>query len=141
MFIHIMNAQNVYLNSDLNKKVYMKILEDVENAEDSNLICLLLKSLYDLKQSVNLWNKRIIFTVWFFKFEFIIAESSIFTDKREIIIIFYVDNFLIFTKNESDVKWVKKLIKNKHIMKNMREFSKILNIHMIRFNNKFVWIN
>ncbi len=141
MFIHIINIQNIYFNFNLNKKVFMKISKNIKNTKNSSLICLLLKNLHDLKQSVNLWNKRIIFTVWFFKFEFIIAESSIFTDKREIIIIFYVDNFLIFTKNESDVKWVKKLIKNKHIMKNMREFSKILNIHMIRFNNKFVWIN
>ena len=75
----------------------------------------------------------------FFEFEFIITKSSIFTDKKEIIIIFYVDNFLIFMKNESDIEQIKKLIKNKHIMKDMREVLKILNIHVTRFiNNKFV---
>ena len=63
MFIHMMNAQNVYLNSDLDKKVYMKIPKDVENAGNSRLICLLLKSIYELKQSVNLWNKKITTTV------------------------------------------------------------------------------
>ena len=54
MFIHIMNIQNIYLNSDLDKKVYMKISKNIENAENNNSICLLLKNLYDLKQSVNL---------------------------------------------------------------------------------------
>ena len=137
-----MNAQNIYLNSDLDKKIYMKISKNIKNAENSNLVCLLLKNLYDLKQSVNLWNKKIIFTVQFFKFEFIIAESSIFIDKRKIIIVFYIDDFFIFIKNESDVEQIKKLIKNKHIMKNMREVSKILNIHVTRsINNEFVWID
>ena len=54
MFIHMMDAQNAYLNSDLNKKVYMKISEGIENAEKSDSVCLLLKSIYELKQSVNL---------------------------------------------------------------------------------------
>ena len=78
--------------------------------------------------------------MWFFEFESITAESSIFTDKKEIIIAFYVDNFLIFVKNESDVEQIKKLIKNKHIMKNMKKISKILDIHVTRFN-EFVWID
>ena len=54
MFIYIINTQNIYLNSDFNKKVFMKISENIENAKNNNLICLLLKNLYDLKQSVNL---------------------------------------------------------------------------------------
>ena len=52
MLIHMMNTQNAYLNSNLDKKIYMKVSEDVENAGSS--VCLLLKSIYDLKQSVNL---------------------------------------------------------------------------------------
>ena len=70
----------------------------------------------------------------FFEFESIITEPSIFIDKRGVIIALYVDDLLIFAKNESDVEQVKKLVKNKHIMKNMREVSKVLGIHVTRPN-------
>ena len=53
MLIHMMNVQNAYLNFNLNKKIYMKVSKDVENT-DSNSVCLLLKSIYNLKQSANL---------------------------------------------------------------------------------------
>ena len=47
-----MNTQNAYLGSNLNKEIYMKVPEDVEINE--NEIYLLLKSLYGLKQLINL---------------------------------------------------------------------------------------
>src|SRR5438034_2940674 len=140
MSIHMMDAQNAYLNSDLDKEVYMEVPEGVENAEGSGSVCLLLKSLYGLKQSANLWNKRITSTVRSFGFEPITAEPSIFIDKRGVIIALYVDDLLIFAKNESDVERVKRLVKNKHIMKDMGEVSKILGIHVTR-SNGFVRIN
>ena len=141
MSIHMMDAQNAYLNSDLDKEVYMEVPEGVENAEGSGSVCLLLKSLYGLKQSANLWNKRITSTVRSFGFEPITAEPSIFIDKRGVIIALYVDDLLIFVKNESDVERVKRLVKNKHIMKNMGEVSKVLDIHVTRPNDGFVRID
>src|SRR5204863_5339528 len=74
-------------------------------------------------------------------FEFLTAESSIFIDKKSIIIALYVNDFLIFSKNESDIEQIKKQVKNAYIMKNMRKVSKILNIHVTRSNNEFVQIN
>ena len=67
-----------------------------------------------------------------FKFESFTAESSIFIDKKDIIIALYISDFLIFMKTESDIEQIKKLIKKMHIMKNMKEISKILKIHVIR---------
>ena len=61
MFIYMMNAQNTYLNSELDKEIYMEVPEGVENANSS--VCLLLKSIYSLKQSASLWNKKITSTV------------------------------------------------------------------------------
>ena len=75
-------------------------------------------------------------------FESLTAESSIFIDKKNVIITLYVDDFLIFFKNKSDIEQVKKQIKSVHIMKDMREVSKILDIHITRFINKeFVQID
>ena len=74
-------------------------------------------------------------------FESLTAESSIFIDKRDVIIALYVDDLFIFSKNKSDIEQIKKQIKNAHIMKNMKEVSKILDIHVTRSNNEFVQIN
>ena len=53
MLIHILNIQNAYLNSEFDKKIYIKISKNIENADHSQIF-LLLKNLYELKQSVNL---------------------------------------------------------------------------------------
>lgn len=52
LLIHLMDAQNAYLNSDVDTEIYMEAPEGVENAEGK--VCLLWKSLYGLKQSANL---------------------------------------------------------------------------------------
>ena len=135
----MLNMQNTYLNSKLDKKIYMKVSENI-NA-DSSKIFLLLKNLYELKQSVNLWNKKIFLILQILDFESLITKSSIFIDKKDIIIAFYVNDFLIFLKNKSDIEQIKKQIKSAHIMKNMREVLKILDIHVTKSNNEFVQIN
>ena len=58
-----MDAQNAYLGSDLDKEIYMEVPEGVENMDRGSKVCLLLKSLYGLKQSANLWNKKIASTL------------------------------------------------------------------------------
>ena len=134
----MLNMQNAYLNSEFNKKIYMKVSENI-NAGSSKIF-LLLKSLYELKQSVNLWNKRIFSILQILDFESLTAESSIFIDKKNVIIALYVDDLLIFSKNKSDIEQIKKQIKSAHIMKNMRKVLKILSIHVTRFN-EFVQID
>jgi hypothetical protein len=134
MLIHMLDAQNPYLNSDLDKEIYMEVPEGVENAERGE-VCMLLKSLYGLKQSANLWNKRISSILQTFGFEPVTAEPSIFIDKRGVIIALYVDDLLIFAKNESDIEQVKNQVKKAHIMKDMGEVSKVLGIHVTKPNN------
>ncbi len=130
MLIHIMDAQNAYLNSDLDKEIYMEVPEGVEAS--SNEVCLLLKSIYGLKQSANLWNKKITSTLQSIGFEPTTAEPSIFIDKRGVIAALYVDDLLILAKTEYDVERVKNLVKKAHTMKDMGEVSKVLGIHVTR---------
>jgi transposase InsO family protein len=132
LVIHLMDAQNAYLNSDLDKELYMDAPEGVA-AEGK--VCLLLKSIYGLKQSANLWNKKIASMLRSIGFEPTTAEPSIFIDQRGVIIALYVDDLLILAKNESDVKRVKKQIKKAHLMKDIREVSKVLGIRVTRPTN------
>ena len=47
LIIYFINIQNIYLNLDFNKKIYMKVLKNIKI--NKNKIYLLLKSLYSLK--------------------------------------------------------------------------------------------
>ena len=49
----MMDTQNAYLGSNLDKELYIEISEDIEKPEE-DLVCLLLRSLYGLKQLANL---------------------------------------------------------------------------------------
>ena len=68
-------------------------------------------------------------------FDPIHADASIFINKREIIIGLYVDDLLIFVKNESEIIQVKNEIKKVHVMKDLGEVKKILGIHVAREPN------
>ena len=74
--IHMMNVQKAYLNSKLDKVIYMEAPEGTEHQPDQ--VCELLKSIYGLKQSANLWNKKIFKALRFIEFEPIKADASIF---------------------------------------------------------------
>ena len=52
LVVHQMNVKFTFLNSELDKKIYMKLLNEFKNSEkDENVVCRLLKFIYELKQS------------------------------------------------------------------------------------------
>lgn len=54
----ILDIKNVFLNRDLNKKIYMTKPEGFINPEKPDWVCKILRSLYGLKQSPREWNKK-----------------------------------------------------------------------------------
>eukprot|EP00644_Phytophthora_capsici_P015201 jgi/Phyca11/130831/e_gw1.98.116.1 len=52
-----LDADTAFLNSDLEDRVFMEVLDGVGNGED--LVCLLNKAIYGLKQAASAWNKTI----------------------------------------------------------------------------------
>lgn len=55
--IHQMDVKTAFLNGDIDTEVYIEQLKGFGMGED--LVCKLKKSLYGLKQSPHLWNKKI----------------------------------------------------------------------------------
>ena len=115
----MMNAQNAYLNSRLDKMIYMNIPESVEHL--SGQVCELLKSIYGLKQSANLWNKKITKTLKSLGFEQTLADVSVFIHFCDMIVALYINDMLFFSKNLKKMKHVKNKIKKLHIMKNLKK--------------------
>jgi hypothetical protein len=100
--IHLMDAQNAYLGSELDKMIYIEIPESIKHLPSQ--VCKLLKSLYGLKQSANLWNKKIIKTLKNLNFKPTLVNTSVFIHLWGVIIALYVDNMLLLAKNTKKIK-------------------------------------
>ena len=107
----------------------MEASEEVEHLPGE--VCELLKSIYRLKQSANLWNKKITKTLRSIGFKSILADVSVFTHPQSIIVTLYVDDMLILAKDLRKIEQVKNQVKKTHIMKNLKAIDKILEIHVI----------
>ncbi len=57
--LHQMNVKNVFLHGDLQEEVYMEQPPDNVDQTHPNLVCMLKKTLYDLKQSPRAWSNKI----------------------------------------------------------------------------------
>ena len=134
-----MDAQNAYLGCKLDKEILIEVSEGVDCPEGH--VLLVLQSLYGLKQPVNLWNKRIKKMVKTLRFDLIYTDASIFINKRRIIIELYVDDLLIFVKNKNKIIQIKNKIKKVHVIKDLGEVKKILEIHVTREPNRLVKID
>lgn len=134
-----MDAQNAYLDPELDKKIYMELSEGVEHLSDQ--VCELLKSLYELKQLANLWNKKITKTLKSIEFKLTLADTSVFTYSHSIIIALYIDDMLILAKSLKELEEVKNQIKKTHLMKDLAAVSKILEIHVTHQNDSSIKID
>jgi len=60
--IHQIDVKIVFLNGDLIEEIYMDVPEGIDNDNDNVLlrsVCKLNRTLYGLKQSPRMWNKKI----------------------------------------------------------------------------------
>ena len=136
MYIHIMDGQNAFAGSDLDKPNYMEIPDGLQDfspdAGDENVVLELKKSIYGLRQSAHLWNKKLTDFLKKIGFKGINADPSIFVNDRGLMVAVYVDDILIAGKNEKEIENVKSKLKKFHPMKDGGRVEKILGI-------RFTW--
>ena len=98
LWIHHMDASNTFVGSDLDIPNYISMPEGVDEFEtdtEDDIVLELLKSLYGLKQSANLWHGKIKTKLHQMGFNSSSADSSLFTNSNGIIIALYVDDMLV----------------------------------------------
>ena len=129
-----MNMNNIYLVSDLNKNIYMKILKEyslLKDHHDESSVLRLLKNLYDLKQSEYIWNKKFKAALISISFESISTNNCIFVNyNTDVMISLYIDNLLLFARKLSAIDNIKQLLKRHFKIKNLDESNIILNIQI-----------
>ncbi|KAE8555293.1 hypothetical protein EYB25_003841 [Talaromyces marneffei] len=108
--------------------------------------CELLQSLYGLRQSANLWCHKVKKFVTSIGFKPSTADPGTFINERGTIIALYVDDILVFSKNEKAIELTKEKLKEFHLMKDSGRVNKILGIRItwldgsIRLDQEFYTI-
>ncbi|ODM15243.1 hypothetical protein SI65_09184 [Aspergillus cristatus] len=134
---HVLDAMNAFAGSDLDKPNCMEIPEglqdfDPEATSARGLVLELKKSLYGLRQSANLWHRKISDFLKKIGFKPITADPSVFINGRGLIIAVYVDDIVIFGKDAKDIDVVKQKLKEFHPMTDSGLVRKLLGI-------RFTW--
>ena len=135
LLAHMLDASNAFVGLDLDKPNCMEIpegLQDFDPEAREGMILELRKSLYGLHQSANLWHRKITSFLKQIGFQLTTADLSVFINNRGLIIALYVDNIIIFGRNEKEINAVKQKLKEFHPMTDSSRVDKLLGI-------RFTW--
>src|SRR5271170_2458735 len=102
-----MDVKTAFLNGDLDEEIYMTIPEGVQGIP--NLACKLNQTLYGLKQSPQMWNKKIDEFLHSRGFIRLDADHSIYTRRNGhlAIIALYVDDLILLTDSSETMSELK----------------------------------
>jgi hypothetical protein len=146
MALEQMDVKTSFLNSDLEKQIYMEQLEGFSQPGHDDLVYKLKKSLYGLKQSPRQWYKR--FDSYMIKIGYRRCEYDCcvyvrsLDDGSFIFLLLYVDDMLIAAKCIVKVNKVKVLLSTKFDMKDLDATKKILGIEIRRDRDaKRLWLS
>jgi len=137
LLAHVLDANNAFAGSDLDKPNCMEIPEglqdfDPEVTSTRGLVLELKKSLYGLRQSANLWHRKISDFLKKIGFKPITADPSVFINGRGLIMAVYLDDIVIFGKDAKEIEVVKQKLKEFHPMTDSGLVKKLLGI-------RFTW--
>lgn len=91
------DVYNAYLEGGLEEKIYMKIFKRMNIPDQVNMVLLLLKHLYGLKEWGQIWHRKFRKFLILNKFTLTLSNNYVFINyKTGVIILVYVDNFIIF---------------------------------------------
>ena len=118
-----MDVNTTFLNSDLDAMIYVNIpLGQIEIGQllSKDDITKLLKALYGLKQAPRLWQQFLAAILQELGFEPLDSDNYIyFNSTTKVIIIMYIDNFLIIAKLIPAINELKELLANKFSIKEL----------------------
>ena len=131
MRVEQMNIVIVFLYELLDENVYVIQLDDF--IEDLELVCHLLKTLYDLKQASRVWYEVIRAFLKELSFESIEFDHSVFVSKnKKIFIAVYVDDLLIISVDMAYINVIKIKLRERFQMIDLESAQHYLDIEIIR---------
>ena len=131
LIVRQMDVKGAYLNGTLKERVYMRQPEGYEDG--TNRVCLLIKTLYGLKQAGREWNIEFDDKVQKHGFTQLLSDSCVYIrrDHRGIAIItVWVDNLLLFASSIEAMEAMCDNLKSEWQMTELGEPSKIVGIEI-----------
>lgn len=138
MLVKHVDVKTAYLNGDLKETVYMKIPPGV--AAEPNEVCLLRKSLYGLKQSARMWNRKLDETLRQMGFKPAEADPCLYVrwrNKKLTFILVYVDDMLICTSTQEEYEEILEALNSKFQMTALGDVKQFLGIQVTKTENGY----
>ena len=135
LHIHQMDVVSAYLAGELEEEIYIEPPEGLPYASNRSIrmVCCLIKGLYGLKQSGQIWNNTFRATLTSLGFARLPGDNSVFLNRNSgVIITLYVDDLLIFSKEIEAITNVKARLHKEYKMKDLGETSVCLGIQIRR---------
>ena len=136
LLLHNMDVVTAFLNGDLDETVYMEQPRGYEKGDPRNVVCLLKKSIYGLKQSPRQWYAKIDeFLCTTLNMQHNDADDCLYVRKTSssiLLIALYVDDLLIACSDESTLLDTKRELSQRFEMKDLGESRVILNMDISR---------
>lgn len=116
--IHQMDVVTAFLQGDLDEEIYME--QPLGFDDGTGRHCLLKRSIYGLKQAGRQWNLKLDSTLKDLGYKNCKTDPCIYmSGNLELIMAIYVDDFLIFYKDEKKLSELKGLLSSRFRMKDM----------------------
>ncbi|MCO5549306.1 hypothetical protein L7F22_002774 [Adiantum nelumboides] len=144
--LHQMDVKTVFLHGDLNEEIYMQQPKGFVEKGKEALVCLLLKSLYGLKQSSRAWYHKFHRFMLFQGYKRSEFDHCLYTKQAKdgswLLLILYVDDMLIAGKHLEKISALKSKMAKSFDMKDMGEASHILGMRIQRDRStKLIWLS
>ena len=125
-----MNVKIVFLYENIDEKIYVKVSHEYIDFK-RKMYCRFRKTFYEFKQSLRIWFNTLI--NFLKKHDFLslnVNQNVFFNDK--IIIVIYVNDFLIVEFNKKFIQQVKQVLNERFQMTNMNFLVYYLNMNVIK---------
>ncbi|GFS79404.1 retrovirus-related Pol polyprotein from transposon TNT 1-94 [Trichonephila clavipes] len=127
---------NAYLYANLDTVIYMKQPTGYEI--DNNKVCKLRKAIYGLHQSGRQWVLELENKLIKLKFKKLELVNCVYMFEDNVILLFYVDDMIIFGKEMENVNFVLQLLQKNFDLKIMGKTKKLLGIEFEELGNSLL---
>lgn len=130
-----MDVVCAFLNGDIDETVYMQKPDGFQS--DSNSVLRLNKSLYGLKKSPKYWNNKLNDFLLKQGYQRSAYDLCLYV-KNGTYILVYVDDILLFSDDQIEIKWLKEHFNENFKMKDLGNISKFLGMHITQEKDKII---
>ena len=132
--LHQLDVKTAFLNGELEETIYMQQPQGYEQG-GSEMVCLLKRSLYGLRQAPRAWYLRLKEELGLLEFGASVADAALFVgevDGEEVFLLVWVDDILIATRGKDRVAKVKAHLARTFDVRDLGEATYFLGMELAR---------